>query len=199
MLATKPLKPRACKHCKSSFTPTKRLQVVCSPLCGLERARIQREAKERKEHAARKRVERAMDRKRRDALRTFPELEEDCRKIVQKIARIRDRNDGCISCDLPANWDGQWHGSHFRAHGSASAVQFHLWNIHKSCSPCNRDKGGNIHEYRPRLIAKIGQDRVDWLMAQNQTMKHTPAYRAYLMRFKQVMGKRLRRMEKRYA
>ena len=196
MLTTKPLKPRPCKHCKSSFTPTKRMQVVCSPLCGLERARIQREAKERKEHAARKRVERAMDRKRRDALRTFPELEEDCRKIVQKIARIRDRNDGCISCDLPASWDSQWHGSHFLSHGANSLVQFHLWNIHKACWICNKLYSGRINAYEPRLIAKIGQGRVDWLRSQTGIRKHTPEYRAYLMRFKKVMGKRLRRMEK---
>jgi hypothetical protein len=113
---------------------------------------------------------------------------------VQKIARIRDRNDGCISCHLPSTWGGQWHGSHFRSHGAASAVQFHLWNIHKSCSSCNRDKGGNIIAYRPRLVEKIGQEKVDWLMSQNQIVRHPVDY---YIRFKTVMGKRLRRLEKR--
>ena len=39
----------------------------------------------------------------------------------------------------------------------------------------------------------IGQERVDWLKSQNQVVRHS---REYLARFKRVMGKRLRRMEK---
>lgn len=138
--------------------------------------------------------ERAEVKRRKEAIKTRAKWEDECRAIVQKIARIRDRNDGCISCHLPATWGGQWHGSHFRSHGAASAVQFHLWNIHKSCSSCNKDKGGNIINYRPRLVEKIGQHKVDWLMAQNQTFKPPIEY---YKRFKAVMGKRLRRMEKR--
>jgi hypothetical protein len=39
---------------------------------------------------------------------------------------------------------------------------------------------------------------VEWLDAQNQVTKRSgPAYIEYLKRFKKVMGKRLRRMEKR--
>lgn len=124
------------------------------------------------------------------------EIEEECRRIVQKIARIRDRNDGCISCHMGTNYGGQWHGSHYRSHGGCSSLQFHLWNIHKSCSQCNLHKSGNIAEYRPRLIQKIGSERVDWLDMQPKSQRFT---REYLERFKKVMGKRLRRMEKRYA
>jgi malonyl CoA-acyl carrier protein transacylase len=143
--------------------------------------------------AARK-AERAQDRARREKLKSISQLEKECRAIVQKIARIRDRNDGCISCHLPASWGGQWHGSHFRPAGNNSAVQFSLWNIHKSCSPCNAHKGGNLTAYEPRLAAKIGQEKVDWLKSQTQVVKWP---REYLMRFKRVMGKRLRRMEAR--
>jgi hypothetical protein len=158
------------------------MQAVCSPRCAHRKVRLD------------KTKEREAFRERKEKIKTRAQWEDECRKIVQKIARLRDRNDGCISCHLPATWGGQWHGSHFRSHGAASAVQFHLWNIHKSCSSCNKDKGGNIHDYRPRLIAKIGQDKVDWLMAQNQTFKPPIDY---YKRFKAVMGKRLRRMEKR--
>lgn len=130
---------------------------------------------------------------RKEAIKKLSAWEAECQAIVNKIARIRDRNDGCISCHLPATWDGQWHGSHFRSVGAASAVRFNLWNIHKSCSACNRHKSGNIAEYEPRLVAKIGQEKVDWLKAQNQTTR----YRVdYLKRFKAVMGKKLRRLEK---
>ena len=180
------IKPKTCACCGTSFTPQRPMARACSVPCAMTIGRAKTAAKAAK-------VEKAKDKVTREKLKKKSAWEEECRAIVQKIARIRDRNDGCISCHLPANWGGQWHGSHFRSHGAASAVQFHLWNIHKSCSSCNRDKGGNIIDYRPRLIAKIGQERVDWLMAQNKTVRLDVDY---YKRFKAVMGKRLRRLEK---
>ncbi len=159
---------------------------VCSPICAGRWTKAQT--------AAKKKQERESFKARKEAVKKRSKWEAECRAIAQKIARLRDRHDGCISCHLGANWDGQWHGSHFRSHGACSVLQFHLWNIHKACSSCNRDKGGNIINYRPRLIEKIGAENVDWLMNQNGTFKPPVEY---YIRFKDVMGKRLRRMEKR--
>jgi hypothetical protein len=185
-MTPRPHAPRskACSACGKPFMPARPLQSVCSARCAHKKVKLTK-AKEREEFKARK-----------AALKKRSEWEDECRKIVQKIARIRDRNDGCISCHLPATWDGQWHGSHFRSHGACSVLQFHLWNIHKSCSQCNLHKSGNIAEYRPRLIEKIGQDRVDWLESQNGVFKPPIEY---YVKFKRVMGKRLRRLEKRNA
>jgi hypothetical protein len=186
MLQT-PASPKPCIHCGKEFVPKyTAMQIACSLRCAASYVKKQKGEKEKNE--------RRRDKARKEALKSLSELTEECRVIVQKMARIRDRHDGCISCHLPATWDGQWHGSHYRPAGNHAAVELHLWNIHKSCSACNRHKGGNIAGYTPRLIAKIGQDRVDWLNAQNQPVKRT---REYLARFKKVMGKRLRRMEKR--
>lgn len=151
-----------------------------------ERARLKKERDARK-------VERAETKKRKEKLKSPAKWEKECREIVQKIARLRDRHDGCISCHMGANYGGVWNGSHFRPAGNNSAVQFHLWNIHKACAQCNLFKGGNIAAYRPRLVEKIGADRVEWLESQNQPVKRNVPY---LIRFKAVMGKRLRRMEK---
>jgi hypothetical protein len=191
------LRPRRCQWCKERLEkvgPVIHEACIEPWVADFKRKKALEEQKDRKAAA---KVERAQFKARKEKLKTFSEWEDECRAIVQKIARLRDRHDGCISCPLPATWGGQWHGSHFRSHGACTALQFHLWNIHKSCSPCNRDKGGNLHGYRPRLIAKIGADRVAWLEAQNGIVKHTPDYLEYLKRFKRVMGKRLRRMEKR--
>lgn len=174
-------KPKECKQCRSLFTPVRAMAVVCSPICAIRLGKAKK-AQEKVELKARK-----------EAVKRLSEWEDECQAIVNKIARLRDRNDGCISCHLPASWGGQWHGSHFRSVGAASAVRFNLWNIHKSCSACNYHKCGNIAEYEPRLVAKIGQEKVDWLKAQNQITR----YRVdYLKRFKAVMGKKLRRLEK---
>jgi hypothetical protein len=181
-----------CPHCRKRLDQGQRIHPEC--VDGYADAQ---EAKALRAQARKVRADKAKEnkdtRERKEKIKKISELEEECRRIVQKIARIRDRNDGCISCELPANWDGQWHGSHFRSHGAASAVQFNLWNINKACWICNKLYSGRIDQYEPKLVAKIGQEKVDWLKAQNHIVKNS---REYLMRFKKVMGKRLRRMEK---
>jgi hypothetical protein len=175
MIATT-LKPKTCAMCPRQFLPRSSFATCCSQRCAMRKVKrdnTEKAAKEKAEFQARK-----------DAIK---------RDIVQAIARIRDRHDGCISCHMGANYGGRWHGSHFRPAGNNSAVQFHLWNINKACAQCNLFKGGNVTAYRPRLVEKIGEDRVKWLESQNQVAKYT---REYLLRFKKVMGKRLRRTER---
>nr|WP_281399074.1 recombination protein NinG [Paenacidovorax monticola] len=118
----------------------------------------------------------------------------ECQAIVNKIVRLRDAHMGCCSCERGPGWDGQWHASHLRSVGVASAVRFNLWNIHKGCSICNNHLSGNPAEYLPRVRARIGDDKVDWLYQLNQVVTYDIEY---LKRFKAVMGKKLRRMEQR--
>jgi hypothetical protein len=171
-----------CEVCQKPFIVLRMSQRVCSPRCAIKKAKADR-AKGAREL-----------RERKAALRTPRELEQECRRIVQAIARIRDRHHGCISCDKPANWDGQWHGSHFRSVGACSSLSLHLWNINRACWICNKLYSGRIDQYEQGLIERYGQERVDWLKSQNQVVRRS---REYLERFKRVMGKRLRRMEKR--
>ena len=179
------LHPKACRQCKREFTPARPMQAVCSPVCAARKVRSDK--------AAEKAADRAMTRKRREAAKPRAKWLAECQAIVNKMVRLRDADQPCISCDRPASWDGQWHASHLRSVGAASAVRFHLWNIHKGCSICNNHLSGNIAEYLPRVRARIGDEKVDWLYAQNDLVRHDVAY---LARFKAVMGKRLKRMEK---
>ena len=188
-LRSTPPKIKVCKVCGCHFAPQRMAAKVCSPFCAMTFAKSVN-GKAAKVAAIK---ERKADKLKLESFKTPTQLETECRAIVQKIARIRDRNDGCISCHMPVHYDGQWHGSHFRPAGNNAAVQFHLWNIHKSCAQCNVFKGGNLSVYRPRLISKIGIGRVEWLESQNQVVKTSVPY---LLRFKVVMGKRLRRIEK---
>lgn len=187
MLTYKNPKAKSCVVCERVFVPERMGQVVCRGSCGLKKARAEREAAEKAERESVKR--------RKEALKRISDLEADCRKIVQEIARIRDRKDGCISCHMGPNYDGIWHGSHYRAHGGCSSLQFHLWNIHKACEQCNYFKGGNREGFIRGLLVKpgYGPDRIEWLDNQPKSQKFS---REYLYRFKAVMGKRLRRMRK---
>ncbi|HTH09189.1 MAG TPA: recombination protein NinG [Acidovorax sp.] len=177
-------KPRPCKHCGANFAPARPMQSVCSPICAARKVK------------ADKAEERAQIKTRKEAAKPRAKWLAECQAIVNKIVRIRDAHLGCCSCDRPASWDGQWHASHLRSVGAASAVRFHLWNIHKGCSICNNHLSGNLAEYGPRIRARIGDAKVDWLYTQNHRVTHDIPY---LMKFKRVMGKRLKRMERRFA
>ena len=175
-------KPRPCPICSRAFVPARPMQAVCGHVCAAKKVRQD------------KADERAQIKTRREAIKPRAKWQAECQAIVNKIVRIRDAHLGCCSCDRPASWGGQWHASHLRSVGAASAVRFHLWNIHKGCSICNNYLSGNLADYLPRVRARIGDAKVDWLYTQNQVVTHDVEY---LKRLKAVMGKRLRRMEKR--
>lgn len=193
--ATNKVKPKTCAKvkggCGVKFIPARPMQCACGPVCAQAFVAKANAKKAAKAAAEDKRKTKA----RLDELKPISHIEEECRKIVQKIARVRDRNDGCISCHMGPNYDGQWHGSHYRAHGGCSSLQFHLWNIHKSCAQCNLFKGGNKDGYIRGLLDKpgYGRDRIEWLDTQPKSKRFD---RAYLNRFKSVMSKRLRRLQK---
>jgi hypothetical protein len=172
---------KQCKVCAKPFTPIRPMQSVCSPVCAMKKVRSD------------KKQERESIKQRKEKIKTRQEWLAECQAIANRYARIRDAKDGCISCDKSSTWPGQWHGSHFRSVGAASAVRLNLWNIHKACSVCNHHLSGNVAEYRPRLVEKIGLAKVEWLESQNQLVRYDIEY---LKRYKKVIGKRLRRMEK---
>lgn len=173
---------KACKMCAKEFQPRSSLAQVCSSRCALRSVK------------ATKQTEKEQTRTRRLALKSRAEFARDAQSAVNRYVRLRDARLGCASCDRPASWNGQWHASHFRSVGAASAVRFHLWNIHKACSICNNHLSGNLAEYEPRLRARIGGDRVDWLRTQNHRADYS---REYLERIKRVFTKRANRLEKR--
>ena len=176
------MKDKTCRHCGGCFVPVRPLQQVCSPICA---SRLVKTAK--KEEAERTKARKA-------ALKSRRQWMDEAQTIVNKYVRLRDKDKPCCSCDRPASWDGQWHASHFRSVGAASAVRYNLWNIHKGCSICNNHKSGNLEGYRPRILERIGSEKVDWLMGQNQLVKYEVDYLERLIR---VMRKKVKRLEAR--
>ena len=183
MIVSKP-REKTCKACKGRFAPSRPMQVACGPQCAIAYAQTTRQKKERQQATQ----ERAEARKK---LKTRADYVREAQAAVNRYVRLRDRDKGCVSCDRPATWNGQWHASHFRSVGAASSVRFNLWNIHKACSVCNHHLSGNLSEYRPRLVVLIGQDRVDWLDSQNQVVRYEIEY---LERLKRVFNKRANRI-----
>lgn len=171
-----------CQVCERPFARANALQSVCGVRCAVKVPRLKRKA------------ERADTRARKEAAKTRRQWMNEAQTAVNRYVRMRDSTLGCVSCDRPASWGGQWHASHFRSVGAASAVRFHLWNIHKSCSICNNWKSGNLSEYEPRLRALIGDAKVDWLRSQNKLAEYPIDY---LKRLKRVFKKKADRIVRR--
>lgn len=174
---------RRCKICRAPFVPRSMMHKVCGPDCAAEHAQRERTARQRKE-----------SREKRESLKTLAQLAKEAEQYVNRYARLRDANEGCVSCDRPASWDGQWHASHFKSVGANSALRFHLWNIHKACSICNAHLSGNIGEYTRRLPGRIGQERFDFIQSHDRVRRYS---REYLMRLKDVAKRACKRLEKR--
>ena len=140
-----------CKICKIKFEPKYFLQKTCvNPACLAEWAKMDRKNKSDKVHKEKKKA--------------FNDNDKTLRmKVAQQsfnaFIRYRDKGLGCISCDKTKDWTGQWHASHYKTTRSRPDIRFNEDNCHKGCSICNNHLSGNIGEYSPRLIEKIGQER----------------------------------------
>jgi len=183
-------KPKTCKTCRQKFVPTRPLQVACSISCALELARVA-QVKKQAQEATNERAEHA---KRKEATKTKGQWAKEAQAAVNAYVRLRDAGLGCVSCAKPANWQGQWHASHFRSRGAAPHLRFNLWNIHKSCSVCNNHLSGNILGYKPELLRRIGADRVQWIESANWVARHDIDY---LKRIKSLFAKKRKRLEAR--
>lgn len=194
MSLTKETKPKKCKApgCGKHFKPSMTTQKVCSIACALamsKDSKVQKVAAKAITKQARQDLQ-----ERREKLKSRAEYAKEAQAAINRYVRLRDAHLGCISCSKPASWQGQWHCSHFRSVGAAPHLRFNLWNMNKSCSACNNFLSGNIMAYRPALIEKIGQAKVDWLECNSDVARHDIPY---LKRVKAVFSKKARRIEKR--
>jgi len=162
---------RTCKnkHCKKKFEPKGDNQIVCSVDCTIEYIVQLREKKEKENHLKIYRK----NKKIKDSLKTLSQHKKELQILVNKFVQIRDRGKNCISCNRPDEGKKRDAG-HFWSQGGNPSVRFDLDNIHVQCVRCNRDLHGNLLDYRPGLIKKIGRVRFEMLAHyRTQTIKFT--------------------------
>lgn len=133
---------------------------ACKPECAEAHAETIRKAQERK-----------TDRERRTALKTRQDWLREAQAAFNAFIRARDHDQPCISCGR--FHDGSYDAGHYRSVGAAPALRFDETNVHKQCVPCNQHKGGNIVEYRIRLVEKIGRFAVELLEQEPPPAKFT--------------------------
>ena len=149
------MRPKKCKICKNVFEPTKPLQQVCGWDCAIELSRIKTVRKEVKEA--------------RLKLKSRSDWLKDTQVVFNKYIRLRDQDDGCISCGSKSAY--AYHAGHYRSIGSAGHLRFNEQNCHRQCSACNTHLSGNLIRYRLGLIRKIGIHAVETLESDNDTIK----------------------------
>lgn len=168
-LAAKPKQPRPkkCRVCTETYTPSKPLQVVCSPSCALLHAR-QKGEKERKAMA---KIERKAIREAKERIKPRSEHAREAQAAFNAWVRERDADQPCISCGR--HHQGKYDAGHYRSVGSNPALRFEPLNCHRQCVPCNQHKSGNSIEYRIGLVARIGAEAVAWLEGRHEAKRYT--------------------------
>lgn len=164
-------KSKVCRvaSCGASFTPARLGQAVCSPACGLLDAATNREkARKSLAEVGRKELRAAKER-----IKPKGQYMREAQAAFNAWVRERDSALGCVSCDRPSTWSGQWHASHFRSVGSSPEHRFNPANVHKACSICNNHLSGNILGFLPELERRIGAEEVQALLGPSEPKRYT--------------------------
>jgi len=164
MDSSKPPKQKKCKICKDKFTPFSSLAKVCSATCAIKLTKQEN----KKEYKA---TTRKLRTKLNDSDR--PYWVKQAEKACHAYIRERDKGKGCISCGTNKP-DIQYAAGHYKTKGAHPELRFNEYNIHLQCNKnCNMMLSGNISNYRPRLIDKIGLSHVEWIEGAHSQYKLT--------------------------
>lgn len=170
------LRRRRCKICREWFIPKQSFQNWCSPEHGFELSEQRRNkdrekalAKLKKEKQKKEREEKDKLKSRKLAVKPLSYFTKQAQTAFNAFIRERDKDEPCISCGR--FHEGQYHAGHYRTTGANPELRFDEDNCNKQCAPCNNHLSGNIENYTPRLIEKIGQERFDRLMGSHELPK----------------------------
>lgn len=159
----KPVKLTKCKNCRVPFEK-KSSFACCSMACGLDYLDKAKVKKLAKAHTIQKKEFLDNDKQFQKA---------KAQKSFNEFIRLRDSHLGCVSCDKPKDWHGQWHCGHYKTVGARPDLRFNEDNAAKQCSKCNNYLSGNLTNYRVELINRIGKERLIALDLVDETKKYT--------------------------
>lgn len=184
-----PKKPRTCRVCKTVFQPVRCMQTVCGPECAIKQAQSKRSKAERIAGIEDRKTVRAKLARLRPGY-----LESKTQEAINGYVRVRDCEEGCISCDKTRYWDGQWHAGHLIPVGRSSFLRFDLRNINKQCSQCNKHNGGMVAEHERGIVRRYGQERLDYLKSAPRSRRYEDDY---LIRMAKIFRRKTRILKKR--
>ena len=171
-------KPNRCKHCKERMPAEFARHVLhedcIAPWLAVQNAK--KAAAQKKKALAEKKVERAVDRKRKEAVKSRPELLEDAQKAFNLFIRTRDAGLPCICCGKPFEPEkpgGSADAGHYLSRGAAPHLRFEENNCFAQRKNCNRPGGTTRQAFRAGVVARIGLEAVEALEADTAVRKWT--------------------------
>ncbi|WP_116364427.1 recombination protein NinG [Parahaliea mediterranea] len=188
------LKARNCKACGETFDPSNGDQVVCgSVACALQYARHKRWSDEAQAYRAKQAAKNTASRS------TGPGHQAS--QAVNAFVLARDHDKPCIvhgaSCP-----NREFDAGHFQGADEAPELRYNTWNIHKQCRKSNRGahhrkkfRSTTPAKFEAGLVARIGQDRVDWLKGPHGAKDYSEAElrrMASIFRRREALYRRLR-------
>lgn len=163
----KKVKEKKCRECGKKFKPRMTTQTSCSPICAIAQGK-KKVAKDKQES---QKVERKESRARVESVQPLSYYHKKAQAAFNGFIRERDAGQPCISCGR--NTGAKMNAGHYRTVGASKETRYDEDNCHLQCEHCNSYLSGNIGEYRPRLIEKIGQERFDRLVGPHEPNKWT--------------------------
>lgn len=188
-----------CRYCQTLYKPSRPMQPgrVCNAIECQVRHGQEAAANQRKKAAAKAEMIKRQDRKvvREKLAKLRPGyLEAKTQDAINGYVRIRDHEQGCISCDKTRYWDGQWHAGHLIPVGRSSFLRYDLRNINKQCSQCNKHNGGMVAEHERGIVRRYGQARLDFLQSAPRSRRYDDDY---LIRMANIFRRKTRILKKR--
>lgn len=190
MLTRATQKQKKCKECGTKFQPRGSFDKVCESMdCKLAFGlKVAAKSKAKREAEAKRKAAEQRKADKEKLARLKPGyLEGKAQDAVNEYVRIRDHAFGCISCDKPAHWHGQWHAGHLKTRGANSHLRFHLWNLNKQCSVCNNHHSGNVAEHERGIVARYGAERLEFLHNAPRMRRYSDEY---LIRIAKIFRKK---------
>jgi len=165
---------RKCKICREWFHPKFSNEWWCCPEHGYQYSQLLL-AKKKQEAERRRREETQQEKRhtkiRKLAVQPLSYFHKQAQSAFNEYIRTRDASEPCISCGR--FHEGKYDAGHYRTRGVSPATRYDETNCHKQCVPCNQHLSGNIENYTPNLIKKIGQAAFDRLMGPHPVKKWT--------------------------
>ena len=179
------MKKRKCSQCLRNFQQQRPLQYLCGWECATAYAKKKEEEKKEKAWKDSKK-------KLKEDLKTKKDYEKELEIIVNRYIRKRDALLPCVSCNAqPGTY--KLTAGHYYPAGSYKNLRFLEDNIHGQCWwNCNKNKHGNLIEYRKEIIRRIGEDRLEELDRLSRIPRHYTI--PELIELKEIYKEKIRKL-----
>lgn len=192
-MIAKSIKPNKCKFCKLRMPEDKANHVIhdeCIALWFAVRQEKQKRAEETKRRKA-KVIDRRETKAKLKDLKPRNYWYAKAKVAIQASRRLEElaKGSGCMSCGRSQKevagtdaWKpgGLWDGGHFMSKGARPELALEPLNIWLQCKSCNGGSGKYARKgytvntsFEANLIAKQGQELVDWLKGPHELKHYT--------------------------